>query len=122
MAIFDMFGDIFGKGKMTMGDVVGRNINISGKRIIVDGKVISEEATGVIEVVVKEGRVEVLKAGMNITVHGNVEGNADAGMSITCENIGGNADAGMGIKANDIMGSAKAGMSVNAKTVGSKRD
>lgn len=51
-------------------------------------------------------------------VHGDVLGNAHAGMSLDCKNVGKDADAGMSISCEDIAGNASAGMDVKCNSIG----
>ena len=110
----------FGKGITTKGDLVGRNIVINGKRIMVDGKLITDEAEGVVELRIIEGTVENITSDASVTVEGNVAGDVSAKMSVTCGDVAGNAKAGMSLTARYISGKATAGMSRNARVVGEK--
>lgn len=120
------------------GDLVGGSVIVNGKRIIVDGKEITNEAEGVVELriiggdgnltiqtdteVTVEGDVSGnIDAGMNVTC-GNVTGDVEADMNVTCRDIGGNVRADMNVNAGDIQGDAKAGMSITARSVAGRRD
>lgn len=136
MARFGLFGNLFGSNpKDFMGDLVGRNVTIEGKRVIIDGKVVTDKAEGVIELKIMDGVVENITSSASVTVQGNVTGNVEADMSVTCGDVGGRVEAqmsvdcgniagdarsGMSITARDITGKASAGMTVNARTVGAK--
>lgn len=119
MAKFSLFGDLFKKGERTSGDYFGRTVHIQARRIIIDGKVISDSAEGVIELKVTEGVLENVTSSASVTC-GDIAGNVDAGMEVSCGDVGGDADAGMNITCGDITGNADAGMSINARTISGK--
>lgn len=136
VAIFDLFGKL-GKtfDNVTRG-VSGSNVIINGRKVIVDGKVITDEAEGVIELRITDGALQNVETTCDVTITGDVRGNVNAGMNVTCGHVGGDVDAGMearvrgnvqgsveagmSVSANDIMGDAEAGMNISAKEIKGK--
>lgn len=127
------------RGDMTGGDVVGRNysgmgsvtinnqtftgsvITMTGGRIIVDGKDVTDQ-TGVdtskiLEIKVT-GDIESVTAEKSLTVIGTIKGNVDARGAVNCDNIEGDVKAGGSVNADDIGGSVYANGSVNCDDVG----
>lgn len=58
-----------------------------------------------------------IKSHFNINVEGNVLNNANAGVSIECNDIGNNANAGYSIDCNNVKGSVSAGSTVDANNI-----
>lgn len=131
MRIFDIVGRA---GRLIAGNVSGRRVTVRRRRIVVDGRVVSDDLDEEVQIrivggdgqlsidaggdVVVEGDVaNGVRAGMNVRC-GNVSGDVEAAMSIDCQDVGGDASAGMDLTARDIAGRARAGMDVNAKSVG----
>lgn len=95
--------------------VSGNNITINNGKIIVDGEIIEEGLSGIVEVKF-EGDLANVRSSSSITVNGNVHGDADAGSHIQCNDIGGDADAGSHISCRDIKGSADAGSHISCRS------
>ena len=120
MGRFSLFGNLFGDNtKHVIGDLVGCNITIEGKRVVIDGKLITDKAEGVIELKVIDGTVENITSSASVTA-GDVTGDVNADMSVTCGNVGGNVDAQMSVNCQDVSGNAKAGMSITARDITGK--
>lgn len=115
MARFNLFGKL-GKVLKSGTTFSGDSISIVGRRIIIDGKVVSEDAEGVVELRILDGIVKDVRSDMNVTCE-EVRGNVEAGMNVRCGNIGGNAEANMTLNCGDIAGKARAGMNITAKTI-----
>jgi hypothetical protein len=113
-----MFGRFWKKmNRITINGVTiegGRNIDVVGRRVMVDGKVVEglDLSSGTLEVHVT-GNLASLKADGSVKLlTGDVHGNVSAGGSVACHDIGGNASAGGSIKAMHLAGNASAGGSI----------
>ena len=92
----------------------GRDINVVGRNVYVDGKLVEglDTSGGTLHVEVT-GNLTSLKADGSVKlISGDVLGNAAAGGSLSCHDIGGNASAGGSIKAMHLAGNASAGGSI----------
>lgn len=100
--------------------ISGNNVNIVGRKIIVDGVDMTDQYS-IPENVLKieiEGKVENLTTDKSVNVRGDVLGNVDAGGSVNAGNIGGYTKAGGSVNADDISGNVEAGGSVNCDDIG----
>lgn len=91
--------------------VVGRNIHISGKRVIVDGKDIGKDFTSPLEVRVLEGSINELHADGSVNCN-DVTGSIRAGGSVNCDYVGGNVSAGGSVNCDNVGGNVAAGGSI----------
>jgi len=89
----------------------GNNISISNNTIKVNGKIITKDLSGIVEVVF-EGDLASLKCNAAVTVKGNVKGNVDAGNSVNCGDIIGNVDADNSVNCGIVTGNVDAGNSI----------
>lgn len=109
----------------------GKKIEIKNGKVFVDGKFINEGqlAVGTVKLEVT-GDIELLRCDGDVTMKGNVTGNASVGGDLECDTItgsvsvggdleckeiGGNAQAGGDIKASSLRGNAKAGGDVRIR-------
>ncbi|MDK2600572.1 hypothetical protein QO179_24065 [Bacillus stercoris] len=92
----------------------GKNVQINNNNIVIDGKVISSEASGHVQLEVK-GNIGNLTVTGSATINGNVNGYVDAGGSVTCGNVSGSVDAGGSVKAKNVGGDIDAGGSVHIR-------
>lgn len=123
MGIFSLLGLKKSKPHVYAKDIVGDSITIrKGGRIIVDGKLIVDNAEGVVELVIREGIVNNITSSAAVTVHGDVQGNVTAEMSVTCGNVGGDVDADMGVTCGNVGGDVDAGMSINCGDIRGSAD
>jgi hypothetical protein len=103
------------------------SISVINGKVIINGKVVEENATGAVELKI-DGPVANITCDGNVTcgdVGGdvransvdarNVQGNVDAKMSVTCGNVGGNVRSGMSVACGDVRGSVDAGLSVSRR-------
>ena len=98
----------------------GASVSIINNRVIVDGVEWSEQGEdlqGVVRVEIT-GYVENLRTDASVTVHGNVNGDVDAGGAVKCGKVAGNVRAGGSVKCDDVGLSVNAGGSVKARTIG----
>lgn len=95
-------------------DFFGKNITITHRKVIIDGVIVEDSKSGVVEVRILEGVVENLHSEMAVTA-GEVTGNVRAGMEVRCGNVGGNVDAGMNVDCGTVGGNVDAGMSVKMR-------
>lgn len=93
---------------------VGSNISVVNDRVIIDGKPVEDPGKGIVSIKI-EGDLSSLHSDLAVTVNGNVQGNVDAGNSVTCGNVQGSVKAGNSVNCGDVGGSAKAGNSVNKR-------
>lgn len=105
-----------GKNKITINgkaiNVEGSNITMQNGNVYVDGKLVEGGLSG--EVTIKfEGDLANLKSDGSVAVHGNVNGDARAGGSLSCGDIGQDARAGGSLNCKTVNGDAKAGGSIN---------
>lgn len=98
------------------GDVVmGSNIHIVGRRVIVDGKDLGKDFTSPLEVRVLEGVINELHADGSVNCN-DVAGSIRAGGSVNCDDVGGNVSAGGSVNCDNVSGSVAAGGSVRMGT------
>ena len=103
----------------------GSTVNCVNGVVLIDGLPYSGngQVTGVVKVEITGSPLNVYTDHGDIEVHGNVQGNVDAGGSVNCQNIAGNVDSGGSIHSSgDIQGSVDAGGSVNCGQVGGSID
>lgn len=93
---------------------VGNNISVVNDRVIIDGKPVEDPGKGIVSIKI-EGDLASLHSDLAVTVNGNVQGDVEAGNSVTCGNVKGNVKAGNSVNCGDISGTAKAGNSVTRK-------
>ncbi len=55
--------------------------------------------------------------GIDVTIEGDVHGDVDTGMALTCGNVKGNVDSGMNVTCGDVGGDIDAGMNVTCGNV-----
>jgi len=90
----------------------GTNICINNGKVIVNGVVIQDGLSGVVDVKF-EGDLASLDCNGSATVKGNIKGNADIGGSLDCAgNIGGSIDCGGSVNCGSVGGDIDAGGSV----------
>lgn len=128
-------------GRVVQGDLVGRNrkmssIVINGNRIdvpdganviikegniIVGGSCLAEniDANTTIQ---WEGPIGDVICHRSMNISGNVDGNIDAGGSVTCQDVTGSVDAGGSINCNNVGGDADAGGSIHCGNIGGDAD
>lgn len=94
--------------------VSGKNIVVSNGSIIVDGNIVQNGLSGIVEIKF-EGDLANLKADGSVRVNGSVSGNVDAGGSVKCSNVNGDVDAGGSVDCGNIQGDISAGGSVRYK-------
>lgn len=114
-------------GKRIVSD--GGDIDCVGGQILVDGKVVHEKEGYILRIVIESMENESMEnktfpinvnSDKAVTVRGNVQGNVDAGGSVSCNNVIGNVKAGGSCSCDDVNGSVTAGGSVNCDNVGGK--
>lgn len=81
----------------------GGNVSIGSNRVIVNGKVISENIVGDVKVFV-EGDVVNLDVAGDTIVNGSVKGDADITGDLKCLDITGDVDITGNIECGDIKG------------------
>lgn len=91
--------------------VKGNNISVINNRVIVDGVVIEDGLSGIVEVKF-EGDIASLRCDGSATINGNVMGNVDAGGSVDCGDVGRNVDASGSVRCGNVGGDIDAGGSV----------
>jgi hypothetical protein len=116
VARFNLFGSLGKSFYDAVHGLRGNSVSINGKRIYVDGKLITDEAEGVIRLEITEGVLQNVEASCDVTC-GEVRGNVDAGMAVNCGNVGGDVESGMNVTCGDIGRDAEAGMSITAKDI-----
>lgn len=105
---------MFRKNRITINGktYTGNNIAITDNSIVIDGNVVEDEQSGIVEVriegdvktvssrksVTVKGNVTDVDAGTSATIHGDVKGNVDAGTSVVCGSVGGDIDAGTSVR------------------------
>ncbi|ALS22117.1 hypothetical protein [Paenibacillus naphthalenovorans] len=92
----------------------GNNISVTNNQVIVDGKVVQGNLSGIVEVKF-EGDLASLKCNGSATVNGNVFGSVNAGGSVDCGDVGKNIDAGGSVTCGFVGGNIDAGGSVRYK-------
>ena len=81
-------------------DVSGRNITVDNDKIIVDGKVLQSNLTGIVKI---EWHGDLAKLECNTCeIHGAVSGNVNAN-TVKCNDVGGDVDANT-VKCGNING------------------
>ena len=104
------FNRIFVNGKEIA--CSGRNISVINGKVSVDGKVVEDNLTGDITVVV-DGDVSSIECDGDVTVNGNCESGIDCGGSCTvAKYVRGNINAGGSVDCGDVDGYINAGGSV----------
>jgi hypothetical protein len=88
----------------------GNCVSINNGKIIVDGREIYVGDTHHVKII---GDVGELNVSGNVEVHGNVEGDIDAGGHVTCGDVKGNIDAGGSVSAKNANQNIDAGGSVH---------
>lgn len=97
--------------------VLGGSVQISDNRVFVDGKeVMTDELEGIVEIK-WDGEVADLRTDCSAVVHGDVHGNANSKMSLTCGDVHGDATSKMSLTCGNIEGNATSKMSLTCKTV-----
>lgn len=92
----------------------GKSISIQGDKVFVDGKVVKDGLSGIVKVEFK-GDLASLQSDSSVVVHGNVQGDVDAGGSIECGDVGGSVDAGGSVRSSKVGGNIDAGGSVSIR-------
>ena len=99
----------------------GNNLSISGNKVYIDGKLVTDEDTESsekIQITIEEGaQIETFEIDGDAEINGNVSGNVNAG-TINCNDIKGNASAGGSIRCDDIGGNASSGGSIRCDDIG----
>ena len=88
----------------------GKNVTIRNDKVYVDGKLVEEGLSGIVEVK-WEGPMASLTADGNVTC-GEVLGNVSAGGSVQCADVDGYVNAGGSVSCGTVGGSINAGGSV----------
>lgn len=94
--------------------VQGNNISVINNRVYVDGKLIEEELSGTVEISFI-GDLASLKTDSSATVNGSVQGDVDAGGSVSCGDVVGSVDAGGSVSCGTVGGDVDAGGSVSMR-------
>lgn len=94
------------------GSVSGSIISVGNNQIFVNGKKITGEYSGIVEIKII-GDILNIESDAPVTVVGTVKGNVKTKGSVNCENIGGNVIAGGSVNCNNISGDCNAGGSIN---------
>jgi len=102
-------------GKRFDPDVFGSvsAVSITGGTVRVNGKVIAEGLSGVIDVK-WEGPLASLESDSSVTC-GDVQGSVSAGSSVSCGKVGGSVNAGSSVHCDAVGGSVNAGSSVSCR-------
>jgi hypothetical protein len=103
----------------------GSNVSVIGNVIYVNGKPYDGKegkASGIVKIEIQGEALNVHAERGDIEIHGNVQGKADAGGSISCGNVGRSVDAGGSVNCGNIQGDVDAGGSVNCGSVGGNID
>lgn len=92
-------------GKIFKDDIFkGNNITVTDTEIIIDGKKVMSDVSGVIKVII-DGDLKNLNC-TNCEINGDIKGDVDA-TRVRCHDIGGNVDA-TNVKCHDIKGNIDA--------------
>ena len=97
-------------------DVFGRNVQVSGNTVYVDGVEVACELEGIVKIE-WEGDLASLNSDYRVDVKGDVHGDAKSKMGMKCGNVTGNADCKMSLHCGNIEGNATSSMSIHCKTV-----
>lgn len=92
-------------------EVMGSNLHIVGRRVMIDGKDLGEDYTSPLEVRVLEGVIGDLHADGSVNCN-DVAGSVRAGGSVNCDYVGGNVSAGGSVNCDNVGGNVAAGGSV----------
>lgn len=92
------------------------NIIVTNGRVVVGGKTLTELKDTTIRIEVTSD-LSSLTTDSSVSIVGNVQGNVEAGGSVSAGNIGGNVDAGGSVNCGDVRGGVDAGGSINCRTV-----
>ena len=90
------------------------NISVSGDQISVGGKVVSSGLSGIVTIR-WEGPLARLSVDSSAEIHGDVQGNVEAGGSVKCHSVGGNVSAGGSVHCGNVNGNLEAGGSVSIR-------
>lgn len=108
-------GCCYVNGKMYFG---GRNMRVVNNRVWIDGKDVTDGvgtvSNGILEVRI-EGILTSVETDCSVTVTGSVNGNVQAGGSVSAGDIGGKVNAGGSVNCGQVTGSVNAGGSVNCR-------
>ena len=88
----------------------GKSVVIRGNSIVIDGKRVEENVSGVVEVKV-EGTLATLETDASVSCD-DVAGNVTAGGSVNCDNVMGSVQSGGSVNCDDVGGSVQAGGSI----------
>jgi len=102
--------------------VSGNNVSVVNGTIIVDGKVIEEGLSGIVEVKFEGDLAKLDVKHGSATINGNVQGSVDAGGNVVCGNVGNSVDAGGNVTCRDVKHSVDAGGNVTCGDVGGDID
>lgn len=95
-------------------ETTGNNISVQGNSIFVDGKQVSTNLVGTVEVRF-EGDLASLETHGSATINGSVKGDIDASGSIKCGDVGGSVDAGGSVNCGNVQGDVDAGGSIQMR-------
>ena len=99
------------------GNVI-KNVVVQKGDVFIDGSRIESYKKNSNVFILIQGSVEgTVKIEGTAVIEGDVNGNAEAGLTLDCKNVMGDAKAKMGINCNDIQGNANAGMDINANWI-----
>jgi hypothetical protein len=96
--------------------VAGNNVTITDDRVMVDGKVVEEGLSGIVEVK-WEGPLANLKSDSSVSC-GDVGGDVSAGSSVNCDAVHGSVSAGSSVICDEVGNNVSAGSSVTCGEVG----
>lgn len=97
---------------------VGNNITITNNQVIIDGVIQDGELNnkGKINVVIN-CNVDKIVSDESINIVGNVSGNIEAKVNVSCFGVNGDVNAGVNVNCDDIKGDAKAGVTINCDDI-----
>lgn len=98
-----------------------RDVRIANGEVTVGGTRVSSGLSGVVEVK-WEGPLCNLTSDASVSVTGSVEGDVEAGGSVSCHGVGGSVDAGGSVDCGTVTGDVDAGGSVRCGSVGGSVD
>ena len=92
----------------------GNSVVVQNDVVIIDGVVQGngETLTGIVKIVVT-GDLVSLHTDRSVSISGDVNGDVQAGGSVSCKNIAGNTSSGGSVRCGQIGGSIMAGGSVS---------